>query len=430
MSPGSRWGDCFAREDGRFAAGLRLGTIAAALWISLEIDLRWAHLPKGEVMSVLGLAVPVAWWASPAALWAGRVALWVAAIAWSLGHARRLAAWTTAAAMLWLGSLYWEDLPWLRHKIVLPFWLLVLLAAAEHARAPPGQAPRWVREGAVFALAAFYAGAGLSKLLAVGPRWGDGVALQLWLWRLGDPDSAVRAWAIASPALSAALAGAALALELAAALAVPFPRSRPWLGAGLVALHLGIDRALHIDFRANLLLVALVLLPWSGRSRSAAARGEQREACPEGHGPQGMSSEEGVAERGEQGAGEEAVGLAGEQARGRDAAEGGGEVAARGEAARGDRRREPQQLRGGEVDGAEPGERGEVGDEAERERDAQRGRGPQAEDGAREPGDEDERVGGVRGRHGALEREQVAGLQQAEVQSGDKGRGDGAGAHR
>lgn len=276
-----RWAALFRREPARFAEGLRVGAIAVVLWLSLETDLRWAHLAKGEVVSVLGLAVPEAWW-TPAALWGGRLALWSGAALWLFGRARRLAAWTTAVAMLWLGSLYWENLPWFRHKMVLPFWLLVVLVAAEHARAADrragqsGVAPAWVREGAVFALAAFYAGAGAHKLLASGPRWADGTALQLWLWRLGDHDSVVRQWVIADATVAAIVASAALGLELAAALAVPLPRLRPWLALALILLHVGIDRVLHIDFRTNIVLVALVLLPWpawlSGRARAAAGR--------------------------------------------------------------------------------------------------------------------------------------------------------------
>jgi hypothetical protein len=275
----ARWQALFRREPARFAEGLRVGTIAVVLWLALEIDQRWAHLPKGEVVSVLGLVVPDAWWAAPAALWGGRIVLWSGAALWLLGRARRLAAWTTTAGMLWLGSLYWEDLPWFRHKMVLPFWLLVLLVAAEHARVADRRAglgavaPVWVREGAVFALAAFYAGAGAHKLLASGPRWADGVALQLWLWRLGDHGSRVRAWVIEDATVSAIVASAALGLELAAALAVPLPRLRPWLALGLVALHVGIDRVLHIDFRTNVVLVALVLLPWPGWLTARAGRG-------------------------------------------------------------------------------------------------------------------------------------------------------------
>lgn len=182
--------------------------------------------------------------------------------------------------MLWLGSLYWENLPWFQHKMVLPFWLLVVLVAAEHARAADRRAglgavaPMWVREGAVFALAAFYAGAGAHKLLESGLRWADGVALQLWLWRLGDHDSVVRAWVIEDATVSALVASAALGLELAAALAVSLPRLRPWLAAGLVTLHVGIDRVLHIDFRTNIVLVALALLPWPAwfRGRRPAGR--------------------------------------------------------------------------------------------------------------------------------------------------------------
>lgn len=58
--------------------------------------------------------------------------------------------------------------------------------------------------------------------------------------------------------MAAALASAVLAIELA----VPWPRLRPWLAGGLIALHVGIDVTLHIDLRAMIVVVALVLLSW------------------------------------------------------------------------------------------------------------------------------------------------------------------------
>ncbi|WAS94803.1 hypothetical protein [Nannocystis punicea] len=262
---GGFWARLFEREPALFATGLRAATIAAALWLSLEVDLRWASLPKDATVSVAGLLVPTAWWSSPWLLWFGRALLWGGAVVWLFGHVRKArisGAWATAVGMLTLGSLYWEDLPWFRHKFVPPLWLLVLLVAGEHARSEPGRAPRWIREGAVFVLACFYAGAGVHKLLGSGWRWADGTALQLWLWRLGDPDSLVRSWAIADARVAAMLATTALLLELATVLLVPLPRVRPWLAAGLVTLHVGIDQVLHIDFRPMILLVAVVLVPW------------------------------------------------------------------------------------------------------------------------------------------------------------------------
>ncbi|WP_434420358.1 hypothetical protein [Nannocystis pusilla] len=191
------WARLFEREPALFAAGLRAATIAAALWLSLEVDLRWTSLPKDATVSVAGLVVPTAWWSSPALLWLGRALLWGGAATWLLGHARTIrliAAWATALGMLTLGSLYWENLPWFRHKFVPPLWLLVVLVAHEHARAEPGQAPRWVREGAVFVLACFYAGAGLNKVLtfrvALGRRDGA-AAVAVAPRRLGQPGAGV-----------------------------------------------------------------------------------------------------------------------------------------------------------------------------------------------------------------------------------------------
>ncbi len=251
----SRW---FADDSPRFADHLRYGTILVALWLSLEVDLRYADLPKGAQVSVLGLVVPIACWSSKALLVGTKILLWTGSIAWLLGRHRPLAAWTTTLGMLLLGSIYWENLPWFRHKFITPFWILLLLSAAEHRpRLPPG----WLREGAVLVLAAFYGGAGLAKIHGSGLRWADGVGLQLWMLRLGDRGSLVRDWLVASSSAAQVLATALLLLEFAVLLAPLVPRTRRALGLLLLGLHLGIDLCLHIDFRPQMLLVALILLP-------------------------------------------------------------------------------------------------------------------------------------------------------------------------
>jgi hypothetical protein len=255
-----RW---FGADDPTFARRLRFGVVAVALWLSFEVDLRYADLPKGATVSALGLLLPAAAWSSTILLWATKGALWGGAALWLARVAPRRAAWLTVAGMLLLGSIYWENLPWFRHKFVCPLWILVALAAAEHRVPWP---PRWLRECATLTLASFYGGAGIAKLVGSGVAWADGVGLQLWLLRLGDRDSLIRAWVIDDATIAALLASGALLLELAALLMVPFPRLRRPLGVALLALHFGIDQILHIDFRPQMVLVALVLvLPASRR---------------------------------------------------------------------------------------------------------------------------------------------------------------------
>ena len=265
---GERW---FGDGDPRYARRLRLGALVIALWLSTEVDLRYAHLPKGATVSLLGLALPATFWSSAAARWGAKIALWVGAALWLRGLARRWAAVTAVLGMWVLGSIYWENLPWFRHKFVAPLWVLVLLAAAEFR---PGCAPRWLREGATLVLAAFYGGAGIAKLAGSGLAWADGVGLQLWMLRLGDPESVVRRWILADARLARACASAALTLELAAILLVFSPRLRRPVGALILALHAGIDAIFHIDFRPQMLLVALVLLPAATPRSSACMKPE------------------------------------------------------------------------------------------------------------------------------------------------------------
>jgi len=257
-----RW---FTDDSRRFARRLRVGTILIVLWLSLEVDLRYADLPKGAQVSALGLLVPTSWWSSSGLLLAAKIFLWTGSLAWLLGpgRGRRIAAWTTTLGMLLLGSVYWENLPWFRHKFVAPFWILVLLSAAEHR---PGHRPGWLREGAVLVLAAFYGGAGLAKLLGSGLRWADGTGLQLWMLRLGDHSSWIRERVIADSTFAALVSSGALLLECSVLLALVLPRTRRLLGALLLGMHLGIDLCFHIDFRPQMVLVALVLVPLRERS--------------------------------------------------------------------------------------------------------------------------------------------------------------------
>ena len=258
----------FERESGRYARVLLWVVLAVAIWLSLEASLEWSVVPKGTFVSVLGWLVPGEGWGSPWLLYLTRFLIWTGAALWLAGPAvlRCTAAWMAVAGMLLLGSVYWENLPWFRHKYVPPFWLLLILALREHAEKDPRLAPRWVREGAVFVLATFYGGAGIAKLLESGFPWCDGVALQLWFWQLGDKTSLLRTWVIANAPFAQFLAIGAILLEVGSLLAIPFPRIRAPLGIGLLVMHGCIDRVFHIDFRSNMLLIATILFPWASRN--------------------------------------------------------------------------------------------------------------------------------------------------------------------
>lgn len=261
----------FEREDGLFARGLLLATLGVALSLSLEADLHYSELAKGDFVSVLGWIFPGEEWGSPLPLWLARLLLWTGAPLWILGPSpvRRVAAWMSVAGILLLGSTCWENLPWFRHRSVPPFWLMLLLALQEHASSAPSLAPRWVRQGAVFILATFYGMAGIAKLLGSGWAWGDGVSLQLWFLHFGKEGGWLREWVVASASAARFFASGTLLLELAAFLAIALRWIRPPLGVGLLLLHLGIEQVLGIDFRSNMLLVATVLLPWDTLVRRA-----------------------------------------------------------------------------------------------------------------------------------------------------------------
>lgn len=166
------------------------GLLLVCSWLVADAALTYAGRPRGSPVSALGWVVPETWLGSQALLLACKLVFLGAAAAWLARRWLPTSAWVTALAFIAVGSLYWENLPWFRHKYVPPAMLLVAHALASHeARARDGRAPTWLGPLCVAAIALFYALSGLSKLIAVGPSWADGLSLQLWLAWLGDQDA-------------------------------------------------------------------------------------------------------------------------------------------------------------------------------------------------------------------------------------------------
>ncbi|MCA9693306.1 MAG: hypothetical protein R3A51_09245 [Nannocystaceae bacterium] len=255
------------------------GLLLVCSWLVADAALTYAGRPRGSPVSALGWVVPETWLGSQALLLACKLVFLGAAAAWLARRWLPTSAWVTALAFIAVGSLYWENLPWFRHKYVPPAMLLVAHALASHeARARDGRAPTWLGPLCVAAIALFYALSGLSKLIAVGPSWADGLSLQLWLAWLGDQDAFLTRLLLSDRLYARAAQTFVLVVELAALVALASPTARRLVGCALVIAHAAIDATLHIDFRSQIALVVLYFgAPWERfvdpRSRRGASPG-------------------------------------------------------------------------------------------------------------------------------------------------------------
>jgi len=121
-----------------------------------------------------------------------------------------------------------------------------------------GSRARWFFDVMYLELAAFYGGAGLSKLLDAGPAWADGYSLQYFLLDKGLPAGA---WLATRLDLCRAASVLVLAWELGFVLGV-FRRLRPIFLAGGVLFHAATTAFLGVSFFSVVALYAL-FVPWA-----------------------------------------------------------------------------------------------------------------------------------------------------------------------
>jgi hypothetical protein len=209
-------------------------------------------------------------------------ALWLArrALPWS--------SWLAALAFTALVALYLESASQATHVAHLTNQLLLVYALWYHVEARAIRAadragrfwstplyPRWAHELSVLAVGLFYGWAGLSKLLASGLAWPNGTSLQLWVRLFGDAEAWASRLILADRRVAEAMQWLALLGETSGLLAIVWPRARPLVGATLIAFHLGQIAVFGWGFHANLLILALVLLParnWlAPRNKSGAS---------------------------------------------------------------------------------------------------------------------------------------------------------------
>jgi hypothetical protein len=199
----------------------------------------------------------------------------VSAVAWLAQRWLPLSAWLTALSFTAVVALYVENASQLTHVAHLTNVMLLLyalwyhtcrhdIAAAlrEHRFWRTPLYPRWVYSCSVFAVGSFYGTSGLMKWLTSGPGWANGVSMQLWTRIWGNSSSFWTQLVLEDRRIAVALQWAALVGETAGFVAIVSRTLRPWIGLLLIAFHIGQIVLFGWGFHANLLILALVFLPF------------------------------------------------------------------------------------------------------------------------------------------------------------------------
>ncbi|MBT5724535.1 MAG: hypothetical protein HOI74_10950 [Gammaproteobacteria bacterium] len=263
--------------------------IAVCIYIVGDAHLTYQSYPKGTTVSLLGYIVPEQFFDQPYALAFFKNVFFVSATAWSvlpfLGRTRiwivqpliAIAPWVCVLSYTILVSIFWENLPWFRHKFIVPNWVLLYYAlwylfyrddiAASIVNKKfwlnPNLYPRWVYLGSVLSIALLYNYGGVSKFLAAGFNWGEGLSLQLWVSMMGKPDFILTEF-ILSDRENAHLLQRGVTIVQSFALLALIPHLRPVIGLGLIAFQLSVELTFGIPFRGNIVLLAVFFLPWFG----------------------------------------------------------------------------------------------------------------------------------------------------------------------
>lgn len=248
--------------------------LLTCMYLVADLGHGYPDRDKDSAVSVIGLLLPESFFSDERVFELCRWAFFAVAICWFFRVGLPVTSWLTVVFYTVVASIYWENLPWFRHKYLVPNWLLIVYAMwmqfcsteikTSLARGDFWRSrlfPRWVYVLSVYSIALFYTFSGYSKLLACGPGWGSGLSLQIWMQLFGNQESYVTEFVLSDRRAAAILQSGALWLECLAFAALLSSRLRIAIGLGLIGLHLAIDSSFGIDFRTNILLVALFFLP-------------------------------------------------------------------------------------------------------------------------------------------------------------------------
>ncbi len=228
---------------------------------------------------------------APATFYASGAAFAVGASLWLAGRGVPWSSWLAALGFTALMALQMEGSCQTTHVAHATNLLLIVNALWYHCDGPEIRRaraagrfwqtplyPGWAYGLSVFCLGMFYGWSGLSKLKASGLAWPNGLSLQLWVRLWGDPDSWATRLILADRRLARFLQTTTLLGELGGLVAVVSRRLRPLVGLALIGFHGGAIAVFGWGFHANVVLLALVFLPFPEGIRWLLARQERSRA--------------------------------------------------------------------------------------------------------------------------------------------------------
>lgn len=257
-----------------------------------EIVLKRVNLPRSEGLrnnpaTVLSF-LPAELLASPLVFHCFRWLFVFAGILWILQLLLPLSSWVCVCAYTITNAMVFENSNHIEHTKNLANIVLFVHAMWYHFHANDIRTalarnsfwtcriyPGWTYCLSLFCIAIYHSNAALSKVLASGLGWPNGLSLQLWIVLMGRQHSLANRFILSDRSTAAVMQWAVLFVEASAILAVFFPRLRVAIGVALLGLYVGIADSFGFSFLLNAFLVAAFCFPWAAivdRARDVAER--------------------------------------------------------------------------------------------------------------------------------------------------------------
>lgn len=177
------------------------------------------------------------------------VAFFVSGFLWIQRYEPQKMAVITVILALVSESYFLQNVSWTDHRMGLPFYLLLLLAAREFFLTH-----KWLILGAQVGFVWFYCFTGFEKLY-YDATWANGSTLQVFMHYFGRENSVIREWVLGNVRLAQIFQWCVLLIECGAVFLLWRPL-RYWVVAGLCLFHLGLEET----FAYRYFIIAILLV--------------------------------------------------------------------------------------------------------------------------------------------------------------------------
>lgn len=261
-----------------------------SLWALLAAGLFYALQATLEPRAILHpfsitALLPGSWWQNPTLFLVLKTVSIAAILCWALHLYTPVSALLASGGLLLLLSNSIAGQIYARHQPYVPAVLLAIYAIwgvsrrAQIKSAPTlwrfGKAahyPKWVYNLSLLYLTSTYSFAGLSKVIASGAGWVNGVSLQLWCWSGSQSLVPIRAICLYDRWIALGAQTLVLLTELTCVFCFFIHRLRRAYGLALIGFHLSVEVLFGFHFYGNIIAVGLFLMmypSWIRADKSA-----------------------------------------------------------------------------------------------------------------------------------------------------------------